>query len=151
MIAAGIMAGALVSLAQVLAVSVATNRAARSVSYTTVLAAQKTEELRGLASGAGVPSLELSPPGTLTANVAGWADYVDRFGDVLGGGPTPPDGTAYVRRWAVEPLPARSGSTLVLQVRVARLSTHEPDERAGAVARPPDEARLMSVVTRRAP
>src|SRR5207248_1502530 len=100
-IAIGVLTGALVTLGQMFAVSISNNRAANTLTYATVLAEQKIEELRGLAWGfdnAGVPvsdtttdtpvpvetptggtGLSPSPAGTLIQNTDGWVDYVDRF------------------------------------------------------------------------
>ena len=84
--AAGIVAGAFAALAQVLAMSVASNLSARSGSAATVLAVQKMEQLRGLPWGARAPGV----------------DYLDLGGNVLGEGDPSPPGTVYVRRWSVQ-------------------------------------------------
>ena len=171
-IATGIMAGALVTLGQMFAVSVSNNRNARTLSTATVLAGQKMEQLRGLTWGfdtLGLPvsdtssnitlptetptggtGLSPSPHGTLTTATNGWVDYVDRFGNVLGGGTTPPAGTAYIRRWAVEPLPTNPNNTLVLHVLVTSHTNRGNADHDGSTVRLPDEARLVSVKTRKA-
>jgi type II secretory pathway pseudopilin PulG len=165
-VATGLMAGALAALGQMFAISVANNKAARSSSYATVLAGQKMEQLRGLTWGfdtlgrpiadlttdtaaaletpAGGTGLSPSPGGTLTSNTAGYVDYLDQFGHILGGGETMPARAVYTRRWSVAPLPANP-HTLVLQVLVTKRSN-----RAFAGARP-DDARLVSLRTRKAP
>jgi hypothetical protein len=168
-VATGLMAGALAALGQMFAISVANNMTARSGSYATALAGQKMEQLRGLRWGfdplgmpiadlttdtaaaletpAGGTGLSPSPGGTLTSNTAGYVDYVDQSGRMLGGGETMPATAVYVRRWSIEPLPANP-NTLVLQVMV----TKRPDRgSAGAETRLPDEARLVSLRTRKAP
>jgi type II secretory pathway pseudopilin PulG len=171
-IATGIMAGALVTLGQMFAVSVSNNRAARSVSYTTVLAEQKMEQLRGLTWGfdnLGLPmsdtttntalptetatggtGLSPSPRNTLTRNTAGWVDYVDQFGNILGGGDTPVPNTVYIRRWAVEPLPTNPNNTLIFHVLVTKRPNRGSADTDGSTLRLPDEARLVSVKTRKA-
>lgn len=171
-IATGIMAGALVTLAQMFAVSVANNKAARSVTYTAILAEQKMEQLRGLEWGfdnLGLPmsdtttntaaptetptggtGLSPSPHGTLTANTSGWVDYIDQFGNILGGGVTPMANTVYIRRWAVEPLPTNPNNTLVLHVIVTKRPNRGAADNDGSTVRLPDEARLVSVKTRKA-
>src|SRR5712691_8188521 len=140
--ATGIMATALVALAQMVAISVANNTSARTGTYAAVLAEQKMEQLRGLMWGydalaaplsdastdtalpiespAGGAGLTPSPANALTSNIAGYVDYVDRFGNILGGGETPPENTMYVRRWSIEPLPSNPGNTLILQVLVCK-------------------------------
>src|SRR5262245_7642522 len=99
--------------------------------------------------GAGLRS---SPPGVLAADTAGYVDYVDAKGVSLGGAAAvPPPGTAYIRRWSVQPLPS-SANTMVLQVLVmAAGSRRAADNRIGPGGWPPDQARLVSVKTRKAP
>lgn len=170
LIATLIMAIALVSLAQLFAMSTRTNMGARNTTYTAVLAQQKLEELRSLTWGfdtqglpisdtttntavspetpAGGTGLAPSPGGSLGANTDGYVDYVGQFGDKLGGGAAPPAGTVYVRRWSVEPLPSNPNNTLVLQVLVFRNRDRgSADNGAGTVL--PEEARLVTVKTRK--
>ena len=171
-IATSIMAVALAALGQMFAISVANNTSARSGSFATVLAGQKMEQLRGLTWGfdtSGLPVTDLttntaaavetptggtglspSPRGTLTSNTAGYVDYVDRFGNILGGGTVMPAGAVYIRRWSVEPLPT-SFNTLVLHVLVTKRTNRGSADSDGTTRRLPDEARLVSVKTRKAP
>ncbi len=60
-----------------------------------------------------------------------------------------PQNTAYIRRWMVEPLPTNPNNTLILQVLVTR-SQDRGTADAGSVARMPEEARLVTVKTRKA-
>ena len=171
-IATGIMASALVTLGQLFGLSVSTNRAAQALTYTTVLAQQKMEQLRGLEWGLdslGLPvtdgetdttaavetptggtGLSPSPPDTLTRNVPGWVDYVDRFGNMLGGGANPPAKTVYVRRWSLEPLAHNVDDAIVIQVLVTPVLNRGRADAAGSTVRLPGESRLMSVRTRKA-
>jgi hypothetical protein len=177
MIASGLLCVGLVSLAQLFALSTRSNVAARSNTYTVILAQQKMEQLRGLTWGfdtAGLPlsdtstdlsavgtqagcptpsggsgtGLMPSPAGSLAANTSGWVDYLNPNGCVLSGGGSPPQGTMYIRRWSVEHLPTNPNNTLILQVLVFR-NRDRGDADAGNVARLPEEARLMSVKTRK--
>ena len=75
-------------------------------------------------------------------------DYLDHNGCVLGGGGAAPAGTVFTRRWSVEPLPNNPNNTLILQVLVTR-RTERGAADAGNVTRMADEARLMSVKTRK--
>jgi len=75
-------------------------------------------------------------------------DYLNPNGCVLSGGGSPPQGTMYIRRWSVEPLPTNPNNTLILQVLVFR-NSDRGDADAGNVARLPEETRLMSVKTRK--
>ncbi len=172
-----VMAVALVGLAQLFALSTTANTTARTNTYAALLAQQKMEQLRGLTWGydiLGLPvsdtatdtsaaaavsggsasaggsdtGLSPSPRGTLQHNTAGWVDYVDRNGCVLGGGGAAPPGTVYTRRWSVEPLPSNPNNTLILQVLVTR-RTNRGAADGDNVARMNDEARLMSVKTRK--
>ena len=158
-IAAGLVTGAFAALAQMLAMSIPSDRSARSNSAAMVLAGQKLEQLRGLTWGfdpagepiddgttdtaasveapAGGTGLRPSPEGTLRANVAGYVDYVDHAGNILGGGDTIPPGTRYVRRWSIERLPEHPDA-IVLQVLVTG--------RGGG-----QTARLVTLRTRKAP
>jgi hypothetical protein len=83
-------------------------------------------------------------------NMDGYCDYLDKNGNSLGGGPLVPNGTVYIRRWSVEPLPTNPNNTLVLQVLVTRSRNRGSADTALGVNRLPDEARLISVKTRKA-
>jgi len=171
LIATLLLATALVTLAQLFALSTQSNIGARNTTFSALLAQQKLEELRALTWGfdtQGLPvsdtttntaaspetptggtGLAPSPSGTLGANTSGYVDYIGQFGDKLGGGANPPDGTVFVRRWSVEPLPSNPNNTLVLQVLVFRNKERgNADNGAGRVL--PDEARLVTVKTRKA-
>jgi prepilin-type N-terminal cleavage/methylation domain-containing protein len=170
LIATVLLATALVTLAQMFALSTRTNMSARNTTYTAVLAQQKLEELRALTWGFDVQGLPVSdtttntavspetpnggtglapsPAGSLGANTNGYVDYVGQFGDKLGGGPVPPGGAVYVRRWSVEPLPSNPNNTVILQVLVFRNRDRgTADDGAGIVM--PEEARLVTVKTRK--
>lgn len=171
-VATGLMAGALVSLAHMLAVSVMNNRLAQASTYTAILAAQKLEQLRGLAWGfdnTGLPisdttsdvdgpidlanggtGLSPSPQGTMTTNTAGWVDYVDQFGNVLGGGAALWPKTAYVRRWGIEPLSNDPDNALLLHVLVTTHANRGVADRPGSTTRLPAESRIVTVKTRKA-
>ena len=171
-VAAGLLAGAVAVLGQMFAISMADTASARTGTFAAVLAAQKMEQLRGLTwsfditglpltdtssdvalpiqSATGGPGLSPSPPHSLTSNVAGYVDYIDQFGRVIGGGSTVPAKATYVRRWSVEPLPANPNNTMILQVRVTRSRDRgaaDSDRRSSRPLR--DEARLMTVKTRK--
>ena len=171
-IATGILAASIAGLGQLFAVSVMSNRTARNTTFASVLASQKMEQLRGLTYGfdtIGLPlsdtttniaaypqtatggkGLSPSPANALQANVDGYVDYLDVYGKTVGtGGATIPNGTAYIRRWSVQPLPTNPNNTLVLQVMVTR-STNRGSANNGIVARLPDEARIITVKTRKA-
>src|SRR5215475_2227656 len=167
-----IMAGALMTVGQMLGVSLTNNRAARRLTYTTVLAEQKIEQLRGLSWGfdaaglsisdthtntaapvetpTGGTGLSSSPGGTLKRNSEGWVDYVDRFGNVLGGGSSPLPKTAYIRRWSIEPLASNPDNTIVIYVLVTtRLGRDSAGADDSTIERP-DDVRLVTVKTRKA-
>jgi type II secretory pathway pseudopilin PulG len=148
-VATGLLATALVSIAQLLTVATRANAAARDVTVATVLASQKLEQLRSLvwAFGAdggpvsdrttdlsvdppavdGGRGLRPSPANALSSNVAGYVEYLDRSGAWVGSGAEPPPEAVYVRRWAVDQV-AGAGHTLVLTVvvfHVARAASHD--------------------------
>ncbi len=158
-----------VALAVLFTASTAANRSARGTTYASVLAEQKMEQLRSLAWGfdlLGLPlsdtttdisvmppttsgsGLSPSPAGSLTTNMAGFVDYLDQNGKWVGTGITAPAGTVYIRRWSIEPLPTNPNNTLILQVFVTRRTSRGTADQ-GSVARLPEEARLVSVKTRK--
>lgn len=170
LVASVILATALVSLAQLFGIATHANATAKNGGMTMILAEQKMEQLRGLTWGfdaVGVPltdtttdtarvpeaaaggtGLSPSPTNTLQASTDGYVDYLDSGGRSLGGGTAVPMNTAYIRRWMVEPLPTNPNNTLILQVLVTRRTDRGVAD-AGSVARMPDEARLISVKTRK--
>lgn len=171
MVATGLLAASLVTLAQLFGLATRSNIAARNTTYAAVLAQQKVEELRALTWGfdtQGLPisdttsnttvspeqpnggtGLSPSPSNALRENTSGWVDYVDRFGNKLGGGANAPQDAAYTRRWSIEPLPTNPNNTLIIQVLVTRNRNRGAADE-GAVARLPEEARLITVKTRKA-
>jgi prepilin-type N-terminal cleavage/methylation domain-containing protein len=171
LVATGILAVALVSLAELFAISTKSNATAKNAGMTMILAEQKIEQLRGLLYGfdvSGLPiqdtqtDLAVYPPAasggkglgpstenTIQNSVDGYVDYISSTGASLGGGTTVPAGTTYIRRWSVEPLPTNPNNVTVMQV----LVTRRPDRgvaNSGSVTRLPDEARLMSIRARKA-
>jgi prepilin-type N-terminal cleavage/methylation domain-containing protein len=168
-----VLSVAVSGLAHLLTVAAYTNARARATTYAAVLAQQKMEQLRGLAYGfdpgggavtdvdtditvqpelsGGGAGLQSSPPGTLAANTVGYVDYVDASGASLGGAAAvAPPGTAYIRRWSVEPLPS-TANTMVLQVLVRRAGAWDAADNRIAPGRSAEQARLVSVKTRKAP
>jgi len=159
-------------LAQLFALSTRTNTSARATTFASLLAQQKMEQLRGLTWGfdtLGLPltdtstniaaavesptggtGLTPSPTGTLGSNTNGYVDYLDATGKSLGSGSNPPQGTVFVRRWSIEPLPTNPNNTLVLQVLVFRNGNRPTADNTVGVKRLPDEARIISVKTRKA-
>jgi type II secretory pathway pseudopilin PulG len=170
LVATAILATALVSLAQLFAISTKTNAVAKNSTFATVLAEQKIEQLRGLTWGfdtLGLPitdsntdttvspevatggkGLSPSPTNTLQAGTDGYVDYLDRNGASLGGGTAIPANAAYIRRWMIEPLPTNPNNTLIIQVLVTRRQDRGTAD-AGSVRRLPEEARLITVKTRK--
>ena len=170
MVATGLLASALVALAQLFAIATTTNAAARSSTLTMMLAEQKIEQLRALQytfDRAGLPvqdtltDLAVYPPAaaggkglsphtenTLQANTDGYVDYLDPWGRTLGGGTVVPDGTAFIRRWSVEPLPTNPNNVVILQVLVTRQRNRGTGD-SGSVSRGPEEARLMTIKSRK--
>jgi prepilin-type N-terminal cleavage/methylation domain-containing protein len=163
LVATAILAAAIGALAQLPIIAVRANAEARTATVTTLLAAQKMEQLRGLAwgidalglpvsdvstdltsspplAGAGV-GLTPSPSDALQRNTPGYCDFLDANGRSLGGG-LPPPGAFYVRRWSIDALPS-SPDALVLQVLVAKIGIA-----ASTTERGPGKARLVTLKTR---
>jgi prepilin-type N-terminal cleavage/methylation domain-containing protein len=171
LIATLLLATALTTLGQLFALSARSNIGARSTTYTAMLAQQKLEELRSLTWGfdtqglpisdtstdttvspeamAGGTGLSPSPAGALSANTGGYVDYINQFGEKLGGGAVAPANAVYVRRWSVEPLPSNPNNTLILQVLVFR-NNDRGSANNGSGKLLPEEARLVTVKTRKA-
>lgn len=174
LVATTIMTVALSSLAQLFLISTKANQSARITTGASVLAQQKMEQLRGLTWGfdiiglplsdttsdltvvpeqpTGGPGLTPSPDRTLRRNVDGYCDFLDERGTPVGSGTNPPPGTVYIRRWSIEPLPTNPNNTLILQVLVTRWRSRgvADTEEANGGRRLPDEARIISVKTRKA-
>jgi type II secretory pathway pseudopilin PulG len=171
-IAVGLMTTALVTLAQMFGLSTRSTVGSRNTTYAAVLAEQKMEELRALTWGfdsAGLPlsdattntavspetptggrGLDPSPISALQENTSGYVDYVDNYGNKVGtGGTAPPEQAVYTRRWSVTPLPTNPNNTLIIQVLVTKNRNRGAADE-GAVARLPEEARLVTVKTRKA-
>jgi hypothetical protein len=159
-----------VATAQMFVIATRGNLSAQRGTFTATLAQEKMEQLRGLTWGfdeLGLPvndystnlandpptsdgvGLAPSPDNTLSANVDGYVDYLNRYGNTLGGGAQPPDGAVYVRRWAIEPLPTNPNNTLILQVLVFGLNDRAADGEGPVLDRVRDESRLVSVKTRK--
>jgi prepilin-type N-terminal cleavage/methylation domain-containing protein len=174
LIATTVLTVALAGLAQLFAVAARANSSAKATTYAAILAQQKMEQLRNLTYAfdpLGLPLTDLdtditvvpelpnggtglqpSPAGALGANTAGYVDYLDANGTSLGGlAAIPPPNAVYIRRWSVEPLPINPNNTIVLQVLVTR-ARHRgvADSAIGVVTRLPDEARIVTVKTRKA-
>ena len=172
MVATGLLATALVTLAQLFGMSTRANIGSRNTTYAAVLAEQKIEELRALTWGFdtnGLPisdsttntavtpevpvggrGLDPSPESALQENTQGYVDYVDQWGNKVGGGAVdPPPEAIYTRRWSITPLPTNPNNTLIVQVLVTRNKARGAANE-GAVARLPEEARLITVKTRKA-
>jgi len=169
LVAAALLATALLAAAELLTHSVRTGVGVKSSTYAAVLAGRKVEELRALTlafdqnglpvtdlttntavtpeAAVGGTGLTPSPDGTLTENTPGYVDYVDEFGRKVGGGVRTP-AAVYTRRWSIAPLPSDPVNTLIIQVSVLRTRDDGP---VGAGRRQPEEARLVTSKTRRAP
>ena len=171
--ATGLLAVAVVALAQMFTISVQNNLNAKTGSFTTTLAEQKMEQLRGLTYGfdtiglpltdtttdttsptetplgAGGKGLTASPAGTLVANVDGYVDYIDQFGNILGGGTAVRPRTVYIRRWSIDPLPTNPNNTIVIQVVVTRAVNRGTADQTGSTIRLKNEARIISIKTRK--
>jgi len=170
LVATGILTVGVTALAQLVSIAMRVNASARATTSAVLLAQAKMEQLRGLAWGvdasgtpvsdftsdiAAVPNtsnggvgLTASPPDALSAMIAGYYDFADSAGQALGGNGPPPAAALYVRRWSIAPVAAFPESTLILAVRVTRVR--------GSIRAPvtasnqPDEARLVSIKTRKA-
>ena len=129
-VAIALVSTAVVGLMQLLIVATTANQSARATTVATLTAIEKMEQLHGLLwafdatgqriadttsdlttvpDGLAGTGLSPSPASALQQNVQGFCDFVDSSGVALGAGTSPPPGTAYVRRWSIEPMAIRSG------------------------------------------
>ena len=97
---------------------------------------------------AGGKGLSPHTDNTLQGNTDGYVDYLDHYGRTLGGGTVIPGNTAFIRRWSVEPLPTNPNNVIILQVLVTRQRDRGTGN-AGSVSRGPQEARLMTIKSRK--
>ena len=171
----GLLTAVSLGVAQLFAVSTNANRVARGQTSTTALAEQKMEQIRSLSwgfdlQGLGLPvtdtttdlatyphgtngrGLNPSPTDALNENTPGYVDYLDARGTWVGTGVEPPAGAAFVRRWAIVPLPTNPNNTIVIHVLVSPLSNEMSRgvTEDGVRRRMPGDALLTSVKTRKA-
>lgn len=141
------------------------SRKAGALSIAVLLASEKLHQLRGLTWHVGragesvadlATDLAADPPagggsglaptsaGTLANNRAGYADYLDAQGLWIGSGTSPPSGTRFVRRWAIEAHPSDPFHSVVLHVLVL------PAADAGVAGAPdgPHAVHVSSILTR---
>lgn len=170
LIATFLLAGGVLATAQMFILATRSNANSMQTTYTAALAQEKMEQLRSLTWGfdqVGLPiqdyttntavdppqdngvGLTPSPDNALSANTAGYVDYLSRDGTSLGGGAQVPNGTVYVRRWSVEPLPTNPNNTLILQVLVFPHAARDEDGVGAVLDRRQQEARLVTVKTRK--
>lgn len=114
LVATTIVAVGVSALAQLAGIATHTNRHARQSTIAAVLAQKKMEEL--LAEEAS--TLAPSPADALGHNVDGCADFIDAAGRTIGAGLVTPPGSAYLRRWSIDPLPDSRNGAWILQVLV---------------------------------
>lgn len=119
-IATAIVVGGMAALAPLFVLSGDANRVAGGTSIALLAAQQKLEELRA------TPDETASPSGALTADTAGYVDYLDAEGAPLvdsgGGNSQGSRGAMFIRRWSVE-TPDTPGRTVVLRVLVIPANT----------------------------
>lgn len=101
LVATGVLVTGITALLQLFIVATRANVEARAVTYATVLALQKVEELR---------AAPFPDPGDAT-------EYLNARGVRLATGA---GGALFERHWMVEPLPAQPADTVVITVRVWR-------------------------------
>jgi prepilin-type N-terminal cleavage/methylation domain-containing protein len=173
LVAVSIFIAIAIGVAQLMGVAARAMREARDQVSTVILAAAKMDQLRSLAwtyepASAGVPGvprsdrtsdvshpdhaqngagLTPSPPGALSTNTPLYVDYLDASGRWVGNGANVPASAAFIRRWAVLPLPADPERTLLLQVLVTTVRDDGSRTRTWS-GRTGSEALLVSVRTR---
>jgi hypothetical protein len=168
LVAMAVIITTITGVAHLLIWSRATVWSSGAATVSMLLASQKLEQLRTLpwhvdAAGhaisdsttdvstdqpsSGGSGLTASPAGTLHDNVPGYVDYIDARGVWRGTGAAPPEGAAFVRRWAIVPFEPDPLHTLVFHVMVMPLS----DAAARGGRRSPRAAHLTTIRTRSLP
>ena len=172
LIASALLIAVSAGVGPLIGVATMRGRDARVQTTTALLSASRLEQLRALSWGyepgfetgkvprsdaatdlsAAVPTqsgpgLSPSPPGTLSANIPPYVDFLDVRGQWVGTGPVPPPGAVFIRRWSIRPLPDDPGRTLVLSVLVTTVA-QEAARAAPWSARSQDETLLVAVRTR---
>lgn len=173
LIATAILVALAIGVAQLMAIAVAAGRASRLQTATAILAAARLEQLRSLplsyepGSGEAIvprtdlstdasvdppadggPGLAPSPPGTLSANVPPYVDYLDFDGRWVGNGSSPPPGAVFIRRWSIVPLPDDPAHSLILSVLVTTVA--QDHARGGPwTERVEDDTLLVALTTRK--
>lgn len=79
-------------------------------------------DLSGASSSSGGTGLSPSPPGSLVVSTPGYVDYLDSQGHWVGNAASPPEGAAYVRRWAVTPSLSSPDDGVMVQVVVSPIA-----------------------------
>lgn len=115
-----VLVSGVLAMAQLFLFAAATNAAARDITATSTLAAQKIELL--LSTDVFATSEDV--------------DHVDMSGRLLGNSDSPPATAVYTRRWSIEPL---SGDSVVIRVRVGR------SDRSGGLRRMSGEVQLVAI------
>lgn len=123
LVAAGLLITAVAGLAQLFALSVHWTRDAAESGSALIFAQDKLERLRALGFGYGAGGepltdahLNLSPPNTLSENVAGFVDWLDGSGAVL----ADQAGAEFARRWRVTALELADPAAIAIEVCVFR-------------------------------
>lgn len=137
LVAISIFIVAVVSLAQLTALATGANLQAGRMSFATVIAQQKIEELLTES-----PAPALSPAGALTSSLDGWFDFVDRHGRTTGTGASAPVDSDYLRRWSVEPV--IDSGTLIVQVVVTDVRNAMSGGSAASPLPRADQVRLLA-------
>jgi type II secretory pathway pseudopilin PulG len=164
LVALGISVTLLATLVPVYFQAVGSTLSAHQQSMATMLAAARLEQLRSLTFGyedagaagllrvtdvatdvssvspaGGGLGLSPSPPGALLRDTDGFVDYLDAAARPVGTASPVPAVAAYVRRWAVTPVPSAPDDAVVLQVMVAPLARERRSgPRVDATRRPGD-------------
>ena len=144
LVAVSVVAVALTTLTQLVAISIHAGARARRSSIASVLAQEKIEALWSHG-----PGLVPQPAISLDVNTPGLCDFLDEHGRSLGTGSTPPAGAVYVRRWSITPVSADPAASFLLQVAVAPRFAHGASLPPGADPRQFGGALLMAIRARR--
>lgn len=148
LVAMALVVTSAIGLAELFSLASRVTQESRIDTGATFAAEAKMAQLRALTwaydtAGTGTPlsdaGLSVSPAAALTANVDGFADYVDAAGASVPNGAEAAGRRVYLRRWSLQPLPSDPANALVLQVVATRAT--RPQSR---------DAHLISILARTA-
>jgi prepilin-type N-terminal cleavage/methylation domain-containing protein len=115
--ATALLGGVLSGIAHLFLLTGRATLASRDMSYASVLASQKLNEL----ATSDLVSMAPTSPDAWMRSTTGHVEYLDSAGGVLSAGGAPPGDALFIRRWSVTPLAGDASGGVLFQVSAGRL------------------------------